>query len=202
MYRKASYGSELDQLIQLLSKLPGLGPRSARRAALQLIKRKDSIMRPLSTALADVAEHVNPCSTCGNLDTADPCHICDGDRRDQTTICVIEDVADLWALERAGTFRGLYHVIGGTLSALDGVGPDDLNITPLIDRARSAEIQEVIIATNATVDGQTTAHYITDRLKECSVAVTRLAHGVPVGGELDYLDDGTLTAALNSRRPF
>ncbi len=202
MYRKASYGSELDQLIQLLSKLPGLGPRSARRAALQLIKRKDSVMRPLSTALADVAEHVNPCSTCGNLDTSDPCHICDSDRRDMSTICVIEDVADLWALERAGSYRGRYHVIGGALSALDGIGPDDLNITSLIDRARDEKITEVIIATNATVDGQTTAHYITDRLKGCDVAVTRLAHGVPVGGELDYLDDGTLTAALKSRRPF
>ncbi|PHZ86644.1 recombination mediator RecR [Paremcibacter congregatus] len=202
MYRKASYGSELDQLIQLLSKLPGLGPRSARRAALQLIKRKDSIMRPLSTALAEVAEHVNPCSTCGNLDTSDPCHICEGDRRDRTTICVVEDVADLWALERSGTYRGLYHVIGGTLSALDGVGPDDLNISPLIERAREDLVTEVIIATNATVDGQTTAHYITDRLKDSSVTVTRLAHGVPVGGELDYLDDGTLTAAMSSRRPF
>lgn len=202
MYRKASYGSELDQLIQLLSKLPGLGPRSARRAALQLIKRKDSVMRPLANALAEVAEHVNPCSTCGNLDTIDPCHICDNAKRDNTSICVIEDVADLWALERAGTFRGQYHVIGGTLSALDGVGPDDLNIVSLIERALMDNITEVIIATNATVDGQTTAHYIADRLKDCNVAVTRLAHGVPVGGELDYLDDGTLTAALKSRRPF
>lgn len=202
MYRKATYGSELDQLIQLLSKLPGLGPRSARRAALQLIKRKDSVMRPLSTALADVAEHVNPCSTCGNLDTTDPCHICDSTSRDNSTICVIEDVADLWALERAGSFRGKYHVIGGTLSALDGVGPEDLNISSLIERATDEPVQEIIIATNATVDGQTTAHYITDRLKNCGVAVTRLAHGVPVGGELDYLDDGTLTAALKSRRPF
>ncbi|VAV88780.1 Recombination protein RecR [hydrothermal vent metagenome] len=202
MYRKASYGSELDQLIQLLSKLPGLGPRSARRAALQLIKRKDSLMRPLATALAAAAEHVNPCSTCGNLDTSDPCHICDGDRRDRTSICVVEDVADLWALERAGAFRGLYHVIGGTLSALDGVGPDDLNISGLIERAEEVQVTEIIIATNATVDGQTTAHYITDRLRHCAVTVTRLAHGVPVGGELDYLDDGTLTAALKSRRPF
>ncbi|MCF8474895.1 MAG: recombination mediator RecR [Emcibacter sp.] len=202
MYRKASYGSELDHLIQLLSKLPGLGPRSARRAALQLIKRKDSIMRPLSTALAEVAEHVNPCSNCGNLDTIDPCHICSSEKRDGTIICVIEDVADLWALERAGSYSGKYHVLGGTLSALDGVGPDDLNIISLIERANKDIVTEVIIATNATVDGQTTAHYITDRLKNCHVAVTRLAHGVPVGGELDYLDDGTLTAALKSRRPF
>lgn len=202
MYRKASYGSELDQLIQLLSKLPGFGPRSARRAALQLIKKKDSVMRPLSNALAEVAEHVNPCTICGNLDTTDPCHICNNEKRDETTLCVIEDVADLWALERAGSYRGLYHVIGGTLSALDGVGPDDLNIPALIERAMADQVKEVIIATNATVDGQTTAHYITDRLKDCAVTVTRLAHGVPVGGELDYLDDGTLTAALNSRRPF
>jgi len=202
MYRKSSYGSELDQLIKLLSKLPGFGPRSARRAVLQLIKKKDSVMRPLSTALAEVAEHVNPCSICGNLDTSDPCHICESDKRDRTTLCVIEDVADLWALERAGAYRGSYHVIGGTLSALDGVGPDDLNINSLIERAQADEVSEVIIATNATVDGQTTAHYITDRLKDCHVKVSRLAHGVPVGGELDYLDDGTLTAALKSRRPF
>ncbi len=202
MYRKASYGSELDKLIQLLSKLPGLGPRSARRAALQLIKRKDLLMRPLSTALAEVAEHVNPCSTCGNLDTSDPCHICDNSRRDNATLCVVEDVGDLWALERAGAYRGRYHVIGGTLSALDGVGPDDLNITPLIERASDSLVTEIIIATNATVDGQTTAHYIADRLKDCNVTVSRLAHGVPVGGELDYLDDGTLTAALKSRRAF
>jgi len=202
VYRKASYGSELDKLIQLLSKLPGLGPRSARRAALQLIKRKDLLMRPLSTALAEVAEHVNPCSTCGNLDTSDPCHICDNSRRDNATLCVVEDVGDLWALERAGAYRGRYHVIGGTLSALDGVGPDDLNITPLIERASDSLVTEIIIATNATVDGQTTAHYIADRLKDCNVTVSRLAHGVPVGGELDYLDDGTLTAALKSRRAF
>ncbi len=202
MYRKASYGSELDQLIQLLSKLPGFGPRSARRAALQLIKKKDTLMRPLSTALAEVAEHVNPCSTCGNLDTSDPCHICDNPARDHSSICVIEDVADLWALERSGSYRGAYHVIGGTLSALDGVGPDDLNISSLVERVRAGNITEVIIATNATVDGQTTAHYITDRLKDTAVMVSRLAHGVPVGGELDYLDDGTLTAALKSRRPF
>lgn len=202
MYRKSSYGSELDQLIQLLSKLPGFGPRSARRAALQLIKKKDTVMRPLSTALAEVAEQVNPCSTCGNLDTTDPCHVCNDARRDHNTICVIEDVADLWALERSGSYNGGYHVIGGTLSALDGVGPDDLNISSLIERVLASNITEVIIATNATVDGQTTAHYITDRLKNTAATITRLAHGVPVGGELDYLDDGTLTAALQSRRPF
>lgn len=202
MYRKSSYGSELDQLIQLLSKLPGFGPRSARRAALQLIKRKDSLMRPLATALAEVAEHVNPCTVCGNLDTIDPCHICDSTGRDMSILCVVEDVGDLWALERAGAYRGHYHVIGGTLSALDGVGPDDLNIISLVERASDDGITEVIIATNATVDGQTTAHYIADRLKDCDVTISRLAHGVPVGGELDYLDDGTLTAALKSRRNF
>lgn len=202
MYRKSSVGSELDQLIQLLSKLPGFGPRSARRAVLQLVKKKDLIMRPLANALAEVAEHVNPCSTCGNLDTEDPCHLCTSQKRDQKIICVVEDVSDLWALERSGAFRGLYHVIGGVLSALDGVGPDDLNISPLISRAAEGQVEEVIIATNATVDGQTTAHYITERLRETDVKTSRLAHGVPVGGELDYLDDGTLTAALSARRPF
>ena len=202
MYRTRTSNSELDQLIQLLSKLPGFGPRSARRAVLHLVKKKDTLMKPLATSLASVAEHVHPCSTCGNLDVSDPCHICEDERRDKSTICVIEEVADLWALERAGSFRGLYHVLGGTLSALDGVGPDDLSIAGLIERANEGNVSEVIIATNATVDGQTTAHYITDRLKNSGVSVSRLAHGVPVGGELDYLDDGTLTAALNSRQPF
>ncbi|WP_417319996.1 recombination mediator RecR [Emcibacter sp.] len=202
MYRSRTSNSELDQLIQLLSKLPGFGPRSARRAVLQLVKKKDTLMKPLASSLASVAEHVHPCSTCGNLDVSDPCHICEDERRDQSTICVIEEVADLWALERAGSYRGLYHVIGGTLSALDGVGPDDLNISGLVERAGEEAVKEIIVATNATVDGQTTAHYITDRLKNSGVTVSRLAHGVPVGGELDYLDDGTLTTALNSRQPF
>ncbi|WP_138379190.1 recombination mediator RecR [Luteithermobacter gelatinilyticus] len=202
MYRTRTTNNDLDQLIQLLSRLPGLGPRSARRAVLHLIKKKDVLMRPLATSLATVAEHVHPCTTCGNLDISDPCHICEDERRDRGTICAIEDVADLWALERAGSFRGLYHVIGGTLSALDGIGPDDLNINGLIERAMEDEVSEVIIATNATVDGQTTAHYIADRLKGANVRITRLAHGVPVGGELDYLDDGTLTAALNARQNF
>lgn len=202
MYKNSSKGSELDQLIQLLSKLPGFGPRSARRAVLQLVKRKDTLMRPLSNALASVAENVHPCSTCGNLDTSDPCRICEDTRRDKSTICVIEEVADLWALDRAGSYRGQYHVLGGTLSALDGVGPDDLNIATLTERAIQDGIKEIILATNATVDGQTTAHYITDRLKDSGLKISRLAHGVPVGGELDYLDDGTLTAALHSRRPF
>ncbi len=202
MYKTSSKNNELDHLINLLGKVPGLGPRSARRAALQLIKKKDSLMKPLSSALADVAENVHPCATCGNLDVENPCHICESPKRDRSIICVIEDVSDLWALDRAGSYRGLYHVIGGTLSALDGVGPDDLNINTLIERAGDSELKEIIIATNATVDGQTTAHYITEQLKSFDLTVTRLAHGVPIGGELDYLDDGTLTTALNSRRPF
>lgn len=202
MYKTSSKNNELDHLINLLGKVPGLGPRSARRAALQLIKKKDSLMKPLSSALADVAENVHPCATCGNLDIENPCHICESPKRDRSIICVIEDVSDLWALDRAGSYRGLYHVIGGTLSALDGVGPDDLNINTLIERANDFELKEIIIATNATVDGQTTAHYITEQLKSFDLTITRLAHGVPIGGELDYLDDGTLTTALNSRRPF
>ena len=202
MYKSPANNNELDHLISLLSKIPGLGPRSARRAALQLIKKKDSLMRPLSSALASVAENVHPCAVCGNLDVENPCHICESTKRDRSIICAIEDVSDLWALERSGSFRGLYHVIGGTLSALDGVSPSDLNINSLMERAGDPNLNEVIIATNATVDGQTTAHYITEQLKEFDIIVSRLAHGVPIGGELDYLDDGTLTTALNSRRPF
>ncbi len=202
MYKSPANNNELDHLISLLSKIPGLGPRSARRAALQLIKKKDSLMRPLSSALASVAENVHPCAICSNLDVENPCHICDSTKRDRSIICAIEDVSDLWALERSGSFRGLYHVIGGTLSALDGVSPSDLNINSLMDRAGDPNLKEVIIATNATVDGQTTAHYITEQLKDFDIIVSRLAHGVPIGGELDYLDDGTLTTALNSRRPF
>lgn len=202
MYKSPSNNNELDHLINLLGKIPGLGPRSARRAALGLIKKKDALMRPLASALADVAENVHPCVTCGNLDVENPCHICENPKRDRTLICVIEDVSDLWALERAGSFRGLYHIIGGTLSALDGVGPEDLNISGLVKRASDPELKEIIIATNATVDGQTTAHYITEQLRPFDITVSRLAHGVPIGGELDYLDDGTLTTALNSRRPF
>jgi recombination protein RecR len=191
----------LDHLISLLAKLPGLGPRSARRAALHLVKKREALLVPLARALAEAAETVRPCSVCGNIDTADPCAICADGRRDPSVLCVVEDVADLWALERAGVFRGRYHVLGGTLSALDGVGPDDLNIARLVARARAPQVREVILATNATVDGQTTAHYIADRLKDCDVAVSGLAHGVPVGGELDYLDDGTLGAAFKARRP-
>ena len=196
------HGGEIDRLIQLLAKLPGLGPRSARRAVLQLIKRKETLMLPLAQALTTAAEHVRACHICGNLDTIDPCKICQSQKRDRSIICVVEEVGDLWALERSGTYPGLYHVLGGTLSALDGVGPDDLNIANLIKRASDENVREVIIATNATVDGQTTAHYITDRLADAQVSVTHLAHGVPIGGELDYLDDGTLMAALKARRPF
>ena len=194
--------SEIDRLIQLLAKLPGLGPRSARRAALHLIKRRESLLSPLADAMHEAATAIKTCSVCGNLDTRDPCSICTDPRRDTAMICVVEEVGDLWALERTGSFKGLYHVLGGTLSALEGVGPDDLNITGLVNRARRPEVSEVILAMNATVEGQTTAHYLTDRLADCDVVVSRLAHGVPVGGELDYLDDGTLTAALKSRRPF
>jgi recombination protein RecR len=193
-------GPEIERLIQLLAKLPGLGPRSARRAALHLFKKRESLMQPLMAAFTDAAERVRVCATCGNLDTTDPCAICADPRRDHATICVVEDVADLWALERAAVFRGHYHVLGGVLSALDGVGPDDLNITKLIARAHPPEITEVILAMGATVDGQTTSHYLTDRLRQGGALVTRLAHGVPVGGELDYLDDGTLGAALKARR--
>jgi len=189
----------IDRLIQLLAKLPGLGPRSARRAALFLIKRKDSLLRPLAEAMTAAADGVHPCGVCGNLDAADPCGVCTDQRREVAALCVVEDVADLWALERAGIYKGRYHVIGGTLSALDGVGPDDLKIAGLVVRAREDAVREVILALNATVDGQTTAHYITDQLTDCNVEVSRLAHGVPVGGELDYLDDGTLGAAMKAR---
>lgn len=193
---------EIERLISLLSKLPGLGPRSARRAALDLIKKRDGLMRPLASAMAEAAEKISTCNTCGNVDGQNPCHICAAPNRNQTIICVVQDVGDLWAMERAGAFRGQYHVLGGTLSALDGVRPEDLNIAGLIDRAKSDVVTEVILAMNATVDGQTTAHYITDHLETANVTISRLAHGVPVGGELDYLDDGTITAAMKSRRPF
>jgi len=191
--------TELDHLIQLLAKLPGLGPRSARRVALYLIKRRESLMEPLATALTEAANAIHPCSVCGNLDTVDPCAFCRDPVRDQGIICVIEDVADLWAIERARVFKGRYHVLGGTLSALDGVGPGELRIDALVARVKADEIREVILAMNATVEGQTTAHYIIDRLAGTGAQISRLAHGVPVGGELDYLDEGTLTAALNAR---
>jgi recombination protein RecR len=191
----------LERLIQLLAKLPGLGPRSARRAALFLLRRREALMVPLAEALAAAAREVRPCAICGNLDATDPCAICADARRDAGAICVVEQVADLWALERSGAYRGRYHVLGGTLSALDGVGPDQLAVAGLLRRAAAPEAREVILALGATVDGQTTAHYLTDRLAGLPLTVTRLAHGVPVGGELDYLDDGTLAAALKARRP-
>jgi recombination protein RecR len=194
--------SDLDRLMQLLARLPGLGPRSARRAALHLIKKKEALMRPLADTMRAAIDSVRPCSNCGNLDGVDPCLVCSDPKRDRTLLCVVEEVGDLWALERAQAFKGLYHVLGGTLSALDGVGPEDLTIGRLIARVAEGGIKEVILATNATVDGQTTAHYLTERLKPSGVAISRLAHGVPVGGELDYLDDGTLMAALKARRPF
>jgi recombination protein RecR len=195
-------GPELERLMQLLARLPGLGPRSARRAALYLIKRKETLLDPLAQALAQAGANVRACGQCGNLDSADPCAICADPRRDAATLCVVEDVADLWALERAGVYHGRYHVLGGTLSALDGVGPAELSIDKLLARVAAGATKEVIVATNATVEGQTTAHYVTDRLAKSGVAVTRLAHGVPVGGELDFLDDGTLGAALRARRPL
>ncbi len=195
-------GGEIERLIQLLAKLPGLGPRSARRAALYLLKRQEAALVPLLRAMGDAAAHVRTCSVCGNLDTADPCSICSDGKRDATLVCVVEDVADLWAMERAGVFRGRYHVLGGVLSALDGVGPEDLAIPALVRRVVEQEVKEVVLATGVTVDGQTTAHYIADRLAGTGVAVSGLAHGVPVGGELDYLDDGTIAAALRARHPL
>jgi recombination protein RecR len=193
----AQVGSEIERLIQLLAKLPGLGPRSARRAALALLKKRDTLLEPLVGSLRDAADAILTCEICGNLDTKSPCAICSDPRRDPHTLCVVEDVADLWALERAGVFRGQYHVLGGALSALDGVTPDRLNVAKLLERVKQG-VEEVILAMNATVEGQTTAHYLMDLLG--NLKVTRLAHGVPVGGELDYLDEGTLSAAFKARR--
>jgi recombination protein RecR len=195
-------GPEIERLIQLLAKLPGLGPRSARRAALHLVKKKDDLLAPLAKAMDVALETVVVCSTCGNIDTSDPCTICTDPRRDPATIVVVEDVSDLWALERASALNARYHVLGGALSPLDGVGPDDLGIDKLVARVTVGGVSEVILAVNATVEGQTTAHYIMDRLAGTGVKVSRLAHGVPVGGELDYLDEGTLSAAMRQRTPF
>ena len=192
--------NDIEQLIQLMAKLPGLGPRSARRATLYLIKHRKQLLDPLAAAMSSASENVHNCNACGNLDTTDPCAICTDDRRDQSTICVVEEVADLWALERTAAFKGLYHILGGVLSPLDGVGPEDLSIGGLIGRAEQDTVTEVIMATSATVDGKTTSHYIADRLENCSVTISALAHGIPIGGELDYLDDGTLSAALKDRR--
>ncbi len=199
---KSIAGPEIERLIQLLARVPGLGPRSARRAALHLIKKKGQLFAPLAAAMAEAVDKVRICSTCGNVDTSDPCTLCTDPRRDNSTIIVVEDVSDLWALERAGAMNARYHVLGGTLSPLDGVGPDDLNIKGLVSRVAEGGVSELILAVNATVEGQTTAHYITDQLAGMEVKVTRLAHGVPVGGELDYLDEGTLSAALKSRTSF
>jgi recombination protein RecR len=195
-------GPEIERLIQLLARLPGLGPRSARRAALHLIRKREQLLGPLAEAMQVARERVVTCAICGNVDTRDPCTVCLDARRDPTMIVVVESVADLWALERAGALRAPYHVLGGTLSPLDGVGPDDLNLSGLLARVGEGVVREVILAVNATVDGQTTAHYITDLLSAYPVKITRLAHGVPVGGELDYLDDGTLTAAMRQRTTF
>jgi recombination protein RecR len=195
-------GSEIERLIQLLGKLPGLGPRSARRAALHLIKKRETLMVPLTNALEQAAAHITTCTNCGNIDTHNPCMICQDTRRDPKILIIVEDVADLWALERANVMSAFYHVLGGTLSALDGVRPEDLNVATLVQRVSEFQIEEVILAVNATVDGQTTAHYLTDMLETTGVKITRLAHGVPLGGELDYLDDGTLATALRSRSKF
>lgn len=206
MSAKRIAGPEIERLIQLLARLPGLGPRSARRAALHLIKKKEQLLEPLAAAAAEAAAKVCICSQCGNVDTTDPCTICADPRRDPATIVVVEDVSDLWALERAGAISCVYHVLGGTLSPLDGIGPDDLNIRGLVERVAGAPpqspVREIIIAVNATVEGQTTAHYLADQLAGTGVKVSRLAHGVPVGGELDYLDEGTLAAAISRRSDF
>jgi recombination protein RecR len=199
---KRQAGPEIEKLIQLLARLPGLGPRSARRAVLHLIKNREKLMDPLTVALEDAQDKVTVCDDCGNVDSLNPCTICSDLRRDRTLICVVEEVGDVWALERASAWNGLYHVLGGTLTALGGVTPDDLAIGQLLSRATDGIVKEVVLATNATVDGQTTAHYITERLKDQGIATSRLAHGVPVGGELDYLDEGTLTQAIRARRPF
>ena len=199
---KAVAGPEIERLVQLLARLPGLGPRSARRAALFLIKKREQLMGPLASAMQTALEKIVVCRICGNVDSQNPCTVCTDERRDPSVIVAVADVADLWALERAGAINARYHVLGGTLSPLDGIGPQDLTIDALVSRAHDERVQEVIVALNATVDGQTTAHYITDLLHDAGVRVTRLAHGVPVGGELDYLDEGTVAAAIRSRTPM
>ncbi len=195
-------GPEIERLIQLLARLPGLGPRSARRASLHLIRKREDLLGPLADAMRVAHERIVVCLTCGNIDTRDPCAVCSDPRRDPGILVVVETVADLWALERVGGLRARYHVLGGTLSPLDGVGPRDLFLDTLPGRVAAENVREVIVAVNATVDGQTTAHYITDLLSHLDVRITRLAHGVPVGGELDYLDEGTLSAAIRQRAPF
>jgi recombination protein RecR len=197
---RAAAGPEIERLIQLLARLPGLGPRSARRAALHLVKKKEQLLEPLAVALAEARDTILTCETCGNIDTQTPCTLCRDPARDTALICVVEEVGDLWALERAAVINGQYHVLGGTLSPLDGIGPDDLAIAKLIERASEPQVTEVLLALNATVEGQSTAHYLMDQLGGCAVSVSRLAHGVPIGGELDYLDEGTLAAAVKARK--
>lgn len=199
---QAVAGPEIERLIQLLSRMPGLGPRSARRAALQLIKKRETLLAPLADAMRVAAERIVVCTSCGNVDTSEPCTICRDVERDPTILVVVEDVSDLWALERSGAVKSRYHVLGGVLSALDGVRPEHLNLASLVERAADPSVKEIILALNATVDGQTTAHYVTESIRHLDRKVTRLAHGVPVGGELDYLDEGTLTAAIRSRTAF
>jgi recombination protein RecR len=199
---RAIAGPEIERLIQLLAKLPGLGPRSARRAALHLVKKREQLLRPLSEAMAVARDRIVVCSSCGNIDTSNPCSLCRDPRRDDGLIVVVADIADLWALERSGAVAGRYHVLGGVLSALDGIRPEHLTLDALVTRAADPAVKEVILALNATVDGQTTAHFITDLLAHLPLKVTKLAHGVPVGGELDYLDDGTLAAAIRQRTGF
>jgi recombination protein RecR len=198
----AQIGPEIERLIQLLLRIPGLGPRSARRAALHLVKKRDSLLGPLADAARVAFETVTTCARCGNIDTQEICAICRDGRRDPSVLVVVEDVADLWALERAGATAGRYHVLGGVLSAIDGIRPEDLNLAGLVERAADPALREIVLALNATIDGQTTAHYLTDLVAHLPVKVTKLAHGVPVGGELDYLDDGTLTAAMRQRTAF
>ncbi len=199
---RVAAGPEIERLIQLLARLPGLGPRSARRAALHLVKKKEQLLEPLAASLAEARDTIIACEICGNIDTESPCALCRDPARDRALICVVEEVGDLWALEGAAVLSGLYHVLGGTLSPLDGVGPDDLAIAKLIERAGDPGVKEVLLALNATVEGQSTAHYLMDQLADCDVAVSRLAYGVPIGGELDYLDEGTLAAAVKSRKPM
>jgi recombination protein RecR len=199
---KAVAGPEIERLIQLLARLPGLGPRSARRAALHLIRKREELFAPLTEAMQVAREKIMTCAVCGNIDTVSPCTICRDERRDPSLLIVVETIADLWALERAQALHARYHVLGGTLSPLDGIGPKDLNLESLVSRVVNDKVAEVILAVNATVEGQTTAHYITDLLSHLNIKTTRLAHGVPIGGELDYLDEGTLATAIRSRTDF
>ena len=191
--------NEIENLVRILSKLPGLGPRSGRRVALEIIKKRDQFLRPLKDSLIDISEKIVRCEECNNIDVQSPCHICSDNTRDLSILCVVEEISDLWALERSGAIKGRYYVLGGVLNALDGIGPDELNIDKLVNKIRNKTISEVILALNATIDGQTTMHYISDLIRENEVKITKLAHGIPIGGELDYLDDGTLNQAILSR---